>query len=188
MNLLVDKLLEGILDDSIYRVKQKQLEGELEITKNKLKELELKATQRCKVNERIKYIEQKILQKNILEKSTVNTMLDEIEKIVVYPTYLEIEFSCSKMLGIESYNVTDKKERVRMDYGNLFNYRQQQKDDLQMIVDYIKMKPNTTAREMAEKCGISTSGMQQRITRLRKAGKIRFIRKGGKGYWEVLDE
>lgn len=188
MNILVDKLLEGILDDFLYREKQKQLKSEWKIIEKKLKELELKTTQRSEVNERIKHIEQAIRQKNILEKSSVNTMLVEIDKMIVYPTYLEIEFSDSKMFGIEKYNGTDKKEKIRIDYGNLFNYRQQQKDDLQMIIDYMKMKPNTTAKEIAEKCGISTSGIQQRIARLRKAGKIRFVGKAGKGYWEVLSE
>lgn len=188
MNILVDKLLEGILDDFLYREKQKQLKSEWKIIEKKLKELELKTTQRSEVNERIKHIEQAIRQKNILEKSSVNTMLVEIDKMIVYPTYLEIEFSDSKMFGIEKYNGSDKKEKIRIDYGNLFNYRQQQKDDLQMIIDYMKMKPNTTAKEIAEKCGISTSGIQQRIARLRKAGKIRFVGKAGKGYWEVLSE
>lgn len=188
MNILVDKLLEGILDDFLYREKQKQLKSEWKIIEKKLKELELKTTQRSEVNERIKHIEQAIRQKNILKKSSVNTMLVEIDKMIVYPTYLEIEFSDSKMFGIEKYNGTDKKEKIRIDYGNLFNYRQQQKDDLQMIIDYMKMKPNTTAKEIAEKCGISTSGIQQRIARLRKAGKIRFVGKAGKGYWEVLSE
>lgn len=84
------------------------------------------------MQERIKHIERAIMEKNILEKSTVNTMLEEIEKIIIYPTYLEIEFSCAKVLEIENYDVFDKQDKIHIEYGNLFNYRQQQKDDLQI--------------------------------------------------------
>lgn len=124
----------------------------------------------------------------MFENLTVNMMLEEIERIVIYPTYLEIEFSGSKVLGIENYDLLDRQDKMKIEYGNLFNYRQQQKDELQKIIDYIKKKPNTTAKELDKECGVSVSGMQQRITRLRKAGRIRFVGKAGRGYWEVINE
>lgn len=191
MSTLVDKLLEGVLDNSLYKMKQKQLEIELQYIKDKIKELELKKAKGSELKERIDYIEQSIYEKNIVEKGTVNTMLDEIDKIIIYPSYLEIEFSCSKILGIEHCNMEDytvEQKKLRIEYGNLFNYRQQQKDDLQMVVDCMKKKPYTTAKEIAAACGVTTSGVQQRITRLRKAGRVRYIGKGGKGYWEVLED
>lgn len=52
----------------------------------------------------------------------------------------------------------------------------------------MKENPNTTAREIAEKFGKTTSCIQQRIARLRKEERIRFVGKGGRGYWEVLEE
>lgn len=188
MNMLVDKLLEGIIDDSLYKIKQKQLESELQIIQDKIKELELKKAKGSEVQERVAHIEEVIKEKNIVEKSTVNTMLDEINRITIYPTYMEIEFSYSKILGIENYDITDRQDKIQIEYGNLFNYRQQQRDDLQMVVECMKKKPTTTAKEIAKECGITTSGVQQRITKLRKAGRVRFVGKAGRGYWEVLKE
>ncbi|MCI6044968.1 recombinase family protein [bacterium] len=188
MNMLVNKLLDGIIDDSLYKNKQKQLEKELQTMQDKIKELELKKAKESALEERIAHIEKVIIEKNIVEKSTVNMMLNEIDKITIYPTYMEIEFSCSKILGIDNYDITDKQDKIRIEYGNLFNYRQQQRDDLQMIVECMKKKPTTTAKEIAKECGITTSGVQQRITRLRKAGRVHFVGKAGKGHWEVLKE
>lgn len=188
MNMLVDKLLEGIIDDSLYKIKQKQLESELQIIQDKIKELELKKAKGSEVQERVAHIEEVIKEKNIVEKSTVNTMLDEINRITIYPTYMEIEFSYSKILGIENYDITDRQDKIQIEYGNLFNYRQQQRDELQMVVECMKKKPTTTAKEIAKECGITTSGVQQRITKLRKAGRVRFVGKAGRGYWEVLKE
>lgn len=188
MGMLVDKLLDGIIDDSLYKIKQKQLEKELQTIQEKIKVLELKKAKERALEERIAHIEKVIIEKNIVEKATVNTMLDEIDKITIYPTYMEIEFSCSKISGIENYDVVDKQDKVRIGYGNLFNYKQQQREALQMVVDCMKKKPATTAREIAAECGITTSGVQQRITKLRRDGRVRFVGKAGKGYWEVLKE
>ena len=188
MNLLVDKLLQGILNDKLYTTKHKQLENEKKQILEKINELELKKEKGSEAQERIKYIEKAIIEKNMLENLTVNMMLEEIERIVIYPTYLEIEFSGSKILGIDNYDLFDRQDKMKIEYGNLFNYRQQQKDELQKVIDFIKKKPNTTAKEIAKECGVSVSGMQQRITRLRKAGKIRFVGRAGKGYWEVINE
>ena len=135
MGMLVDKLLDGIIDDSLYKIKQKQLEKELQTIQEKIKVLELKKAKERALEERIAHIEKVIIEKNIVEKATVNTMLDEIDKITIYPTYMEIEFSCSKISGIENYDVVDKQDKVRIGYGNLFNYKQQQREALQMVVD-----------------------------------------------------
>ena len=188
MNLLVDKLLQGILNDKLYATKNKQLEVEKQQILEKICELELKKEKGSEAQERIKYIEKAIIERNMFETLTVNMMLEEIERIVIYPTYLEIEFSGSKILGIDNYDLLDRQDKMKIEYGNLFNYRLQQKDELQKIIDFIKKKPNTTAKELAKECGVSVSGMQQRMTRLRKAGRIRFVGKAGKGYWEVINE
>lgn len=178
MSILVDKLLEGVLDDALYQVKQEQLAKELQCIKLKINELELKKQKENAQQERVKNIEQMMIEKKIVERAIVIAMLDEIHRIIIYPTYMEVECSCEKMIG----------QKVRMEYGTLFDYRQQQRDALQEVVDYMKENPNTTAREIAEKCGKTTSCIQQRITKLRRAGRIQFVGKAGRGYWEVIDE
>lgn len=38
-----------------------------------------------------------------------------------------------------NYVIADKQDKIRIKYGNLFNYRQQQRDDLQVVVDCMKI-------------------------------------------------
>lgn len=161
-NTLVDKLLEGILENSWYLVKQRQLEKELQGIEGKIKELELRKQKESAVQERVEHIEKMMQDKKILERSMAAAKLDEIHKIIIYPTYLEID-------------------------GTLFECRGQKKDVLQEVLDYMRETPNITAREIAQKCGRTTSCIQQRIARLRKAGRVRFVGKAGRGYWEVLE-
>ena len=101
----------------------------------------------------------------------------------------------SGLLGMSEYSnsifdVLEKADHEVMvvEYGSYFNARQQQKENLQTVVELMKENPQTTAKQIAEKMGLSTSGVQQRITKLRKQNRIRFVGKGGKGYWEVLEE
>lgn len=216
MNLLVDKLLEGILDDSQYLIKKEQLEKELQHIKSKIKELEVKKRKENALQEKIETIERMIQEKKVVECSMINILLDEIDKIIIYPTYLEIKYLLNEKQGIDADSMTDednlnenekmsgivgdsrldsnknrqitKFEKVRVEYGTLFDHCRRQKEALQEVVDYMRENPNITAREIAEKCGRTTSCIQQRIAKLRKEERIRYIGKGGHGYWEVLEE
>ena len=78
MNLLVDKLLQGILNDKLYATKNKQLEVEKQQILEKICELELKKEKGSEAQERIKYIEKAIIERNMFENLTVNMMLEEI--------------------------------------------------------------------------------------------------------------
>lgn len=187
MNVLLDKLLEGIIDNSVYKLKQEQLEGEMKNIQDKINELELKKAEENNLKDRLLSIENTIKEKKLLEKATINGMLKEIHRIIVYPQYMEIEFSSSEMLGIHNDGLIEEYQKIKIEYGIHFNYREQQKDDLQKVVDYIGEHPNVIVRELAEVFGLSTGGMQQRVFKLKKQGRIRFVGKAGKGYWEVLE-
>lgn len=195
MNRLVDKLLDGVLEDTFYQAKQRKLENELQNIQEKIRELESKQQKENELQERIANIERMIMERNIMKRSIVDAILVEIDKIVIFPTYLEIEYASKDQLGTADDSRADsndneqtvRHEKVRVDYGILFDYRRQQREALQEVVDYMKAKPNITAREIAEKCGMSISCIQQRIAKLRREERIRFVGKGGRGYWEVLE-
>lgn len=177
MNILIDKLLEGVIEDSLYQKKQRQLEKELQRIKAKIEELESQKHKENLPQERLKHIEQIITERNIMEESLLAVMLDEITQIIVYPSYFEMVYGCNKT-----------NEKVRIEYGTLFDCRRRQKDALQEVVDYMRETPNITAREIAEKCGRTTSCIQQRIAKLRKEGRIQFVGKAGRGHWNVLEK
>ena len=187
MDVLVDKLLSVILDDYVYKTKQESLSEKLQKNENRLKELMLKVEKSGEIKSRIAGIEKVIEEKGIYEKATVSSMVNEIHKIIVYPRYMEVQFSSSKVLGITNDDVLDDMNTIRLDYGLHFDYRAKQREVLQRVVDYIAQHPNTSAKELANQFDISVSGMQQRLMRLRRQGRVRFVGSGGKGYWEALE-
>lgn len=187
MSKLLDKLLDDIIDNASYKEKQEQLQSQMDRIQENIKQLERKRVKEKDAMSRIANIEKVMNEKKFFEKATVNGMIKEINRILIYPTYLEIEFSSSKMLGIGGEGLIDEVHKMKIEYGSLFNPREQQKDELQKTVDYIREHPNCIIRDVAEEFGMSVGGMQQRIFKLRKQGRIRFVGKAGKGYWEVLD-
>lgn len=190
LNMLLDKLLEGVISDELYRKKQVDIEQQLKIANEKIKKYEEEMSRENELQERIESIQKTLQEGNFIEKATTVGMLEEIDKIVIYPERMELHFSYNKLLGISKSDVLDSLDHQVMvvEYGNYFNPRQQQRDNLQQVVDMMKENPRITAKMIAEKVGITTSGVYQRINKLKNENRIRFVGKGGIGYWEVLDE
>ena len=190
VNTLLDKLLEGVISDEIYRSKQNAIELQLKATKERIKALEEQMVRGSELQERISQIKKTLQEGDYVEKATVAGMLEEISKIVIYPERMELHFSYNKMLGMLENDVPKEAEEevLVVEYGNYFNPRKQQRENLQTVVDMMKEHPQITARQIADKLDISTSGVQQRIAKLKRENRVRFIGKGGKGHWEVLDK
>ena len=115
-------------------------------------------------------------------------MLDEADKILVYPEFMEIVFSLSKVTGIDSVDipVMECENNIKIEYGNLFSYKEQKKKEREIIVDMMRKNPRITARMIAKELEISLSGANYRIRALKREGRIRFVGSGGKGEWEIL--
>ena len=189
LSVLLEKLLEGVISDELYKKKQSEIEQQLKSSNEKIKDLTEQMARGSELQERMNAIHKALQEGDFIKKASVAGMLEEIEKIVIFPERMEIHFSYAKMLGISDENLKAiESEVMTVEYGSYFNPRQQQKENLQAIVDCMKENPHTTAKQIAEKVGISTSGVQQRIIKLRELNRIRFVGKGGKGYWEVLEE
>lgn len=187
MSKLLDKLLDDIIDNASYKEKQEQLQNQMDCIQENIRQLERKRAKEKDAKSRIAHIEKIMNEKRFFEKAMVNGMTKEINRILIYPTYMEIELSNSKISGTSEEERINGIQKKKIEYGNLFNPREQKKEELQKTVDYIREHPDCIIREAAEEFGMSLGGMQQRIRKLRKQGRIRFVGKSGKGYWEVVD-
>lgn len=187
-NTLVEKLLDGILSDEAYQGKYKELEGKITTVQEHLNDLEKQKAKGNVLKDRIQNIERVLRKGDVVEKATVAGMLEEVDKLLIYPEYLEICFSISKMIGLDGCDISDERLNnvLRIEYGNLFNYRKKKKEEREQIVDFIRENPKITAKIIAEKLGISLSGANYKLNALKKEGRIRFNGSGGKGNWEVL--
>ncbi|MCF2554410.1 recombinase family protein [Faecalicatena contorta] len=188
--ILVDKLLDGVISDYVYQEKQKELEEKLNNIQLRLKSLEYQNSQKNGLDERIKQIEESMRSGNMLEKATVAGMLEEVKKILIYPTYMEVYFDLSHLFGVQDlqlFNGTGRKTDVlRIEYGNMFNYREGKAEDREEIIELIKGNPRITAKIISKETGLSLTTVQYRMNVLKKEGRIIFRGAGGKGYWEVL--
>ena len=76
---------------------------------------------------------------------------------------------------------------IKIECGNLFNYKEHKKEEREIIVDMIRENPQITARMIAEELHMSLSGVNYRIRALRRERRIQFNGSGGKGEWEILN-
>lgn len=186
--LLVGKLLEGVLTDEVYRVKQEELLGKLKESRNRIQELEEKFMYRQTHQERLRVIEQFLTEGNVIEKAETGGILESIGKIIVYPQYMEIVLDTDKApdLSVKEPGAEKQADRMTISYGNTFQYLEKKKADREKIIDLMRAKPEITAKEIAGKLDISLSGTNYRIKVLKKEGRIRFRGDGGRGVWEII--
>lgn len=187
MSLLVDKLLEGVIPDVIYQKKQKELETRLEESRRRMMTLEKKNAGNSVLRERITKIESFLKDGAEFKKATVAGMLDEIEEIRIFPEYMEISFNIGKVLGLQNAEmpVDAVTNKIRIDYGSRFQYLKQKQESREVVVQMMEENPRITARQIAEKLGISLSGANYQIRALKREGRIEFQGAGGKGQWLV---
>ncbi len=189
MSLLVDKLLGGILTDEIYQIKQKELEDQMQKVQEAIGRLEKMNAQNDSMKVRIAEIEKYLQEGNGVQKAATAEMMDEVERIIIYPQYMEICFSASKLLGIEDIRLPSEtlSNSLRIDYGNTFLYLEKKREEREIIVTMMKENPKITARQIAEQLNISLSGANYKIKALKREGRIRFCGAGGKGEWKVFE-
>lgn len=187
---LVDKLLNHVISDKIYQAKHKELEERLQQCNERLERLEVKSNQGNILRNRITQIEQRMRESNLIEQATVEGMLDEIDKILIFPTYMEIYFNLSKLLGMQEPFTLEARgdHMLRVDYGNEFQYLKKKQDERAVIIEMMRKTPGITAKKIAEQLGLSLSGANYRIKVLKREGKIKYEGKGGHGIWLVCDD
>ena len=189
LSVLTDKLLDGVISDALYQEKKDAMEKDLASVRENIRQIQMQTANERHIQDRIAQIESQLNNGSLIEQATVAQMLQEIERIYVYPGYMEIAFDISKMLDLGSsagYGEDHQNENVlRVDYGNAFDYYGQKAEKRELILQMMKKQPEITAKGIAKALGMSLSGANYCIRALKKEGKIYFNGKGGKGQWVV---
>lgn len=184
-DLLLDKLLNGILSDEVYQRKQQRLENSLKSCLDKKKELEKQNIKIVSRKQRLEEIENSLRKGEDIERATVNEMLEEIQKIVIYPRYMEIIYNPAYVIGIKDRD-EQFAQKIRIEYGALFDRLKRKEEIRDQVMEMIREKPAITAKEIAKRTGCSLSGAQYKLKVLKKEGRIRFNGSGGRGKWEII--
>ena len=124
----------------------------------------------------------------MIEKAVAAEMLEDVDKIWIYPEYMEIVFNFPEAAERKNTDIPTQEyvDRIKIEYGNLFDYRKKKEEERNAIVRIMQENPRVTAREIAEQLQISLSGANYRIGILKSEGKVKFNGSGGKGEWEIL--
>ena len=194
MDALVEKLLDGVLTDEVYKRKHEELQKRLEEINDKLKSFEANRSKVNTLKERMDYIESTLMQGSVIEKASISEMLDEIDKIRIYPTYMELRFAMPKLFAADlmahskKINESCPENLIRIDYGNYFNYKEKKKEQREKVVDLMRANPKITAKMIAKELNLSISGANYQIRALKRDGRIWFDGKGGHGMWRIEEK
>ncbi|MDO4326667.1 MAG: recombinase family protein [bacterium] len=191
---LLEKFLEGVIQDNDYRRKNDELEYSLAQLQVQLEQVEQKEQETLRLEQRLTRIKER-LEHGGFEQATVKQMLQDIQAIKVYDWQIEICFDPLKMMlpgsKIEEEladKLLDGIFSIRIDYPFPSETERGRYLDRRKIAALLKENPTMTANQVAAELGISKYIARNRIQELRKAGYIQFHGKGGHGKWEVLKE
>ena len=192
-DFLVDRFLGGVITEEVYRRKQERLEEALQTCREKKRRLEKENIQIQSRKQRIAEIEKRLKEGGSVERASVNEMLREIERIVIYPSCMEIVYDPVKALGIDGGVQSEKAEetlsqKLTIPYGTMFDPMARKREEREKVIEMIREHPQITARDIALHLGCSLSGANYKLKVLKREGRIRFTGRGGHGFWEVLGE
>lgn len=175
MDVLADKLLAGVIPDEIYKKKQGELESKRLKSEERAELLRKQAGKESRSGERIVRMERILRTGSAVCEAAVRAMLEETERIVVFPGYMEIIFRTdSPSEGCPL--------KIRREYGNTFRYLAGKREERETILRLLQKKPRLTVRQTAEAMGISYSKAAYSFDVLKREGRLQF----GKEGWKVL--
>ena len=191
---LLEKLLEGVISDEDFKLKNRGLESRKAEIEEKLKAMEDNILQNAKLEERIESIRSK-LEGGVIEQAQIADMVRNISKIEVSPAYMDIYFDSWALMGLPPENVssdvkgeTDKLTVFRVGQTCSTSHQPMMEEEKGIIVNLMKQKPKITAKEIAGEMGVNLSLVHRRIRELKKEGKIRYSPPNGRGKWEALQQ
>lgn len=174
---LLDLLLRGVVDEELYVEKNKKLKERMKQRESDLDMLRESEIPTKQGEKRLEHIRHR-LQENIAETAAAYVAADSIENIKVYPEYLEIQFYSGNDVKKAEFCST----RIPCVFSSSSKLRrEQEKGEIMRLMDE---NPRITAKEIAREMEKNISLVRRRIDQLRKDNKIRFVGKGGHGYWE----
>lgn len=196
---LLDKLLDEIITDEDFKLKKYQLEKRLEELKSEIVNLEQIQNRQKETEKRLLSIRKRI-EDTGMNQALTEEMIDEIERIEVYPQHLKIKFhlfQSSEQSNIENQSLGEEDtENYLLKQNNPLNStieipitdqsirgkKAREKDE---IMKLMKENSKVTAKKIAEKTGCSLSAVEYKIRSLKRENKISYYGKGGHGEWVV---
>lgn len=195
-DVLLSKLLDGIISDQDYQKRNGQMEKRLAEIREQKEQLKQNEWEVADLEYRIDKIRNR-LENGGIEKATVSQMLQEISVIRVHEWQLEICFDPIKMINMSGrdWKQGQLSEKgfgsdlsIWVDYPFAAETQRGRYLLRRKVVEQLRQNPSIPIRKVAEILGESPYLVRNRVGELINGGYIRFNGKGGRGQWEILKE
>ena len=191
--LLLTKLLDGIISDGDYGKRNRALEEKLEQLRQEKERIRQQLWERKNLEDRIALIRRR-LEEGGVERATVAQMLKDIRQITVYEWHIEVSFDPFKIMQLSGDSMEALLNTGMENQGFVLaapvafspeTARGRYLDQLR-IMELIKTDPALTAKKIASNMERSVYMVRSRMVELEERGCLAFCGAGGHGYWKVL--
>lgn len=187
-DVLMDKLLEGIIDDTDFSRKSADIKGKIENAQNELIQLEKTDMKNNLLRERIAQLKKK-MNDIVVDKAKVASIVEYIDKIVVFQEHLEVHINTGKSLGIDSNIFSDVPNSVlELPVACASGRHDVIANEEGIIMQAMIDNPKTTVKQIAEANGWPLSRANRRVAVMKSKGWIKYTIPNGKGEWVVLKD
>lgn len=190
--LLLEKLLDGIISDADYKRKDQELRIRIEQSDSEWKELADDMAQNSKLEGRIEAIREK-LEGGVIERAQIADMVGNIMKIEVFPDRLEFYFDSWAVMGLPEEAVssgvrkeTDKLTMISVPQTCSTSHQPMIETEKRKVLELMGRTPTITAKKIAAEMGVNLSLVHRRIRELKAEGKVRYSSPNGRGKWQIL--
>ncbi len=183
-DVLLDKLLNEIITDEDFIKKKAELDLSVSKLQDELEQQEEDELAAIRLEQRLQII-RAWMENGGLEKANTVDMIADIQKITVYPDYLDIEL----LPGTFSNMNLGKHETIHIKavYPFAWTTQRGRADTEEKILAIWKERPETTVKEIAVELKIPYRAALSRVNHLKQMGRVRYTGKGGNGIWEMKD-
>lgn len=187
---LTIKMLDGILDDDMYKQLSSEIKGEKEEITHRLEGLSSKVEEVSNIEARLSEIE-KVLKEGGYERATSYSVLEWSEKLLVYPDRLDIHLDMEKLFGstlndsIEGQNkvISVSLEKYKMRYCE-----SGMRKTNDAIIKVISENPKATYKEISAEIGLSVTTVYSRLKDMKEKGILKCSGNGRAKIWRVEKE
>ena len=191
---LLEKLLDSTISDADYKTKNQELETRIRQLDEERKTLEDKILQDTELEYRIEAIRTK-LEGGVIEQAKIAGLLGNIRKIEVFPERLEFCLDSRAAVGLSEESVssgagkeTDYLTVIHMPQTCSTSHQPVREGQKLRILEFMKQKPEITAKEIANGMDVELSLIHRRIRELKAEGKIRYSSPNGRGKWIIMTD
>ncbi len=187
--VLLDKLLDGIVSDEDYQKKLEGFQRKEEQLEKKLQEETNKAWADQQACSRLEEIHQK-LRAGGSRRILSELVLSAIRTILVFEDRLEIAINPGVFDDLPGQSSVDVSACQRsVDVRDYFQRKKADKERKQaLMLEYLKEDRAITVKKLAGKLEISVSMARRWMEELRKNQAVYFDGKGGRGKWVVREK